>query len=172
MLGCRDDPLVRFPVISIERRVPPINRGHLLPYFPGATPGAVTDVKGNDLFRGRVNRQPDPLLVGLELDETPYLIGLGVRPEEFDVPPATGRQLHTQIIRQRLIERSDEIEQPAQADVHHPADAEQRKTLKQEAANLCALRFSDALRVGHELSPAVLTLMVLFAGVSMAILLE
>jgi hypothetical protein len=95
-----------------------------------------------------------------------------VQPQESDVPSGVGQQPDRQIIRQGFIERGDEIKQPAEADIYHPADAEQRDAFEQQAPDLFALLFDNMLRVGDELPPATLTPVILFAGVSMAILLE
>ncbi len=129
-------------------------------------------MKGDELPGLGVNSDPDPLLVSLAPNETPHFIGLRAQAEQFNVTHRRAGWRDVEIIRQRLIKFSDEGQQPAQTDIHHAADAAQRETFEQQSLDAFALVGSDPLRVGNELSTARWALMILFAVVSVTILLD
>src|SRR5207244_1797058 len=65
----------------------PVDQGDLGPQCFGAVTTAISHMKCNDLASGRVHRDPDPLLIGFFLHETPHLIGFGLKPAQYHIPP-------------------------------------------------------------------------------------
>src|SRR5258706_8558655 len=125
MLRLRDDAFISLPRVSMESRLFAILPWDAVPELSCALARAVADVEGDDLSGFNVNRNPDPLLVLFALDEAPHFIGLRLQSQEADLAGDFPRQLDVEIIRQAVIQLPDEAQQPAQADLHHTADAQQ-----------------------------------------------
>ena len=89
---------------------------------------AIPDVKGNDLSRLLVHRDPHPLLVGLFRHEAPHLIRFHLQTPDDHLPGSRDRQ-HMQMIRQRRKASDDKAHQPPDTDADSPANAMQRDFL-------------------------------------------
>jgi hypothetical protein len=54
------------------------------PQFSGAGGRTITDIKGDDLFRNDIKRNPNPSLVPFGNDETPHFIVLRFKPQQLN----------------------------------------------------------------------------------------
>ncbi len=77
-----------------------------------------------------------------------------------------------EVVRQPLIEDGDELQEPAQAQPRHAADAAQGEAFEQQPSDEGAGVVRDPLRVGDELPPAPFAAVVLLAVVGVAVLLR
>jgi hypothetical protein len=88
-----------------------LNLRNAYPQFSSAGGRTITNIKGNDLFRCDIKRNPDPLLVPFGNDETPHFIGLRIESQQLNAA-ARLTDLDVEIIRRLRINLGDEIEQP------------------------------------------------------------
>jgi hypothetical protein len=68
-------PFIDFILVCMERRLFTVDHWHVGPERLATLATPIPHVKGNDLTRSRIHRNPDPLLVRLLLHEAPHLIG-------------------------------------------------------------------------------------------------
>ena len=61
---------------------------------------AIANVEGKDLPRLLVHREPNPLLIGFLLHETPHLVGFHLQTPDEYLPGSRDGQ-HMEMIRQR-----------------------------------------------------------------------
>jgi hypothetical protein len=69
-------PSVGILLIRVEYGFFLVHQWNLCPYLLGPVATPITAMKGHDLTRLRVRGDPEPLPVGLLLDNTPHCIGL------------------------------------------------------------------------------------------------
>ena len=134
---------------------------------------AIADVKGNDLARLGVHGEPNPLFVRVLLHEAAHFIGFHLQALEHDVRMACDR-LDMQMVRQGLKTVGDETQEPLESHSNGTANAPQGEPFEQQTLDqrLGLIRDEVLLRALHKLARARLALMILFAIMSTAILLE
>ena len=74
----RNDPVIYFILVRVKYSVLLIDLGDLVPQGLDTRAAAIADMKRNNLTRGGVHRQPNPLLVGLLLHKAPHFIGFSL----------------------------------------------------------------------------------------------
>src|SRR5262245_19398144 len=158
--------------IRMEGGLFTVDHRNLGPQRFGTVTTAIAHMKRNDLVRGRVHRDPHPLLVDLLLHETPQFIGLSFEPAPDDIR-RTSWEPHMQILRTGGEALHHEVQQPSEANAHSTTDPTQRDALTQQAFHHDALPLRNMTIVGHsdKLPRTRTTLMVLFVMPAMAIFL-
>ena len=109
------DRCVSFPLIGVNHSTLAIHTGHRFPQPPCRIPRAVADIAPDNLTGCDIQRQPDPLLVALMIDERPQLIHL-----DGKFPFAFGLHLHR--LRHCLIVTVDISLQPVLGQLHHTSN--------------------------------------------------
>jgi len=123
-----NDTAVYLILIRMEYGVLLIDRRDLTPQDFGTRAAPIAHVKRDNLTRGGVHGQPDPLLVGLLLHKAPHFVGFGfefVHPycgwmsgePQMSMVGAAGEAFH------------HEVQQPRQADAHRAANPAQGEAL-------------------------------------------
>jgi hypothetical protein len=74
----RNDAVIHFILVRVKDGVFLIDRGDLTPQGFGTLTTTIPHVKRNNLTRGGVHGQPNPLLVGLLLHKAPHFIGFSL----------------------------------------------------------------------------------------------
>ena len=96
-----DDAFIHHIRVRIKRRLMTLCLGYLAPELLGAFAAAVADVKSNDLSRFDSHGQPNPLLVGLLLNEAGHLVSFHFETLDHHVL-VTRDRLDIQMVRQGL----------------------------------------------------------------------
>ena len=89
----RDDALVHFILVRVKSGVFMINLRNLSPQGVGVFTAPIAHVKRNDLARSGVHGQPNPLFVGLFLNEAPHFVAFSLQfVDQYFID--TGRKPH------------------------------------------------------------------------------
>src|SRR5215467_7532481 len=168
----RDDAVVDFILIRVKYRVFLIDLRDLAPQGFGTLAAAIAHVTCNNLARGGIHRQPDPLLVGLLLHKAPHFVSFSLELVQ-QYCGWTGGEPHMSMIGAGGKAFHHEVQEPRQADAYRTANPAQGEALTQQVRHLRTSlgRNEQVGGASAKLALAIFTQMILFAMTSMAVFL-
>jgi hypothetical protein len=129
-------------------------------------------MKGNNLAGDRIHRNPDPLLVGLLLDEAPHLIGFRFETGE-EHGCWLGWELDMEVLGTDRKAFHHKVQEPRETDTYGTADPAERDALPQQVFYPRAplIRNEAVVGRGTKLAFARFALMILFSMAGVTIFL-
>jgi hypothetical protein len=163
-----DHAFVGLILIGVKPGLLAIRQRDLSPRLLSALPTTIPDVEGNNLAGFGVHGNPDPWLVGSLPYGAPHLVGFSLVNDDLGWPY---RLPYMQVVGTRRKAFHHEVQQPRESDTYCTTDPAQRDALAQQVCNQRALlvRNDVVVKAGHKLASTCFAVMILFAGVRMAI---
>jgi hypothetical protein len=147
-----------------------IDNRDLLAHGFGAQATAVTDLKGDNVRRGGVQCDPDPLAVCFRAEKAPQLVDFRLRPA---VNHGSGAdwELDAAMLGSRLQPGVHKLSEATETDAHRTADPTERDSLQEEAFDRHARFFGNdrIFRRKNEDPATHLAAVILFARMDMTV---
>jgi hypothetical protein len=164
----RDHAFVGLILIGVKPGLLAIHHRDLSLQRLSALPPTIPHVEGNNLAGFGVHGNPDPWLVGSLPYGAPHLVGFSLVNDDLG---RSYRLPYMQAIGTRHKAFHHEVQQPRERDTYRTTDPARRDALAQQVFNQRAplVRNDVVVKAGHMLASTCVALMILFAGVRMAI---